>query len=577
MRSQGSRLAAGLAAGAAFVALWLYLAPIQLGGSSTYSITAGVSMEPMLYRNDLALVRAQRSYKVGDVVLYHSSVLDESVLHRIIAIQHGHYYFKGDNNNFIDPGYATRSELLGKLWLHMPVVGGVLGWVGKPAHASIFASLTMIVLLFGGATTKRKRKRRRSQSPARAAPAELAPNSPAPMSPAPMSPAPAPKVHAARSPMQMSGRTLSTVVVLLVLGVVGVGVGFGSPTNRFVAQPGAYQDTGTFSYSAHLLKPNATYPTGVAVTGQPLFPDLVDWTNFRFAYRFVSKLPHHVHGTIELKALILSQESGWQNLYKVDAREPFTGDSAETGRTVKLQSLYTLLNQVSTASGVSGSEYSLDLQPVVHIVGTVGGKAINSTFAPVLPFTVTTAALRLNVTPTGPVVGATYKPETPQSALNAAVKPFQSGSIPRLAANPISIARYQVRVLVVRVAGLISLVLAMVAALLLDRILRRGPERSDEERIAAQFGCLVATIDTSVVPEGRVSTPVGDFTSLAKLAQYLERPILRQTDATGSTYAVDDDTRVYQYRAAAATPAPPPSAPSAPRIRLRHVLGGPSR
>jgi signal peptidase I len=83
-------------------------------------VTAGVSMQPLLYKNDLAIVRAQSTYHVGDVVLYNSAVLGRPVLHRIILIQNGQYYFKGDNNNFVDPGYATRSELVGKLWVHVP-------------------------------------------------------------------------------------------------------------------------------------------------------------------------------------------------------------------------------------------------------------------------------------------------------------------------------------------------------------------------------------------------------------------------------------------------------------------------
>ena len=91
------------------IVLWIFFAPSQLGGSSTYAVTSGVSMQPLLYKNDLAIVRAQSTYHVGDVVLYNSAVLGEPVLHRIILIQNGQYYFKGDNNDFVDPGYATRS------------------------------------------------------------------------------------------------------------------------------------------------------------------------------------------------------------------------------------------------------------------------------------------------------------------------------------------------------------------------------------------------------------------------------------------------------------------------------------
>ena len=57
------------------VGLWIFFAPTKLGGSSTYAVTAGVSMQPLLYKNDLAIVRSQSTYHVGDVVLYNSAVL----------------------------------------------------------------------------------------------------------------------------------------------------------------------------------------------------------------------------------------------------------------------------------------------------------------------------------------------------------------------------------------------------------------------------------------------------------------------------------------------------------------------
>ena len=46
-------------------ALWLGIAPSGLGGSCSYSVTSGISMEPMIHKNDLALVRAQTDLSRG--------------------------------------------------------------------------------------------------------------------------------------------------------------------------------------------------------------------------------------------------------------------------------------------------------------------------------------------------------------------------------------------------------------------------------------------------------------------------------------------------------------------------------
>ena len=130
-------------------------------------------MQPLLYKNDLALIRPETSYHVGDVVLYESQILHRPVLHRIFLIQNGNYFFKGDNNSFVDPGYATRAELVGKLWFHVPWVGGVLSWFGKPLHAALLASLAALAVAFAGFGTKPTRRGRRRRSASRTRSVEL--------------------------------------------------------------------------------------------------------------------------------------------------------------------------------------------------------------------------------------------------------------------------------------------------------------------------------------------------------------------------------------------------------------------
>ena len=165
MRTHRSTIAVTIVGLAIVIGFWAVFAPVKLGGTVTYSITDGISMRPLLVKNDLAVVRIQSSYKVGEVVLYESQVLHKPVLHRIYLIQNGNYFFKGDNNNFVDPGYATRSEVLGELWFHVPWVGTILGWFGKPIHSAVLAGATAMVFVFvtsGTSSTKRRRRRRGS-------------------------------------------------------------------------------------------------------------------------------------------------------------------------------------------------------------------------------------------------------------------------------------------------------------------------------------------------------------------------------------------------------------------------------
>lgn len=148
---------------AALALWWVFFAPVQIGGSTLYSATVGTSMEPLFHKGDLAIVRRSSSYKVGDIVLYESPVLHRAVLHRILVIQNGHYYFKGDNNDFVDPGYATSNELLGKLWLHIPKAGRVLSWLGKPSHTAVLAGVAVAFLLLAGAPRGPRRRKGRGR------------------------------------------------------------------------------------------------------------------------------------------------------------------------------------------------------------------------------------------------------------------------------------------------------------------------------------------------------------------------------------------------------------------------------
>ena len=139
---------------------WWYFAPTKVGGSTRYVVTSGVSMEPRFHSGDLALVRPEDTYRVGQIVAYHSTLLHVTVLHRIIGRDGNRYVFKGDNNRFIDPTHPTRAELLGALWLRVPHGGRALKLIHSPVGAAIVCAALGLLLLFGGREQQRRRRRR---------------------------------------------------------------------------------------------------------------------------------------------------------------------------------------------------------------------------------------------------------------------------------------------------------------------------------------------------------------------------------------------------------------------------------
>jgi signal peptidase I len=120
------------------VPLW----PGVFGGSTSYVVPRGASMEPRVSGGDLAIVRSKRTYRVGDVAAYRNTTLHRVVVHRIVAVDGGFYTFKGDANSFVDPQQVERGQIVGRLSLSLPVLGSVLLWLASPINA-----LLLLVLL----------------------------------------------------------------------------------------------------------------------------------------------------------------------------------------------------------------------------------------------------------------------------------------------------------------------------------------------------------------------------------------------------------------------------------------------
>src|SRR5688572_7791531 len=131
---------------AVLVPAWFFLAPPQLGGSTSYVVVTGNSMEPLLHADDLAVVRDAPHYAVGDVAAYDSEELDQLVLHRIVDLEEGSFVFQGDNNDFLDPERPADDELQGSLWVNVPKAGAFFRFMQGPIGIA-FAAVLVLALL----------------------------------------------------------------------------------------------------------------------------------------------------------------------------------------------------------------------------------------------------------------------------------------------------------------------------------------------------------------------------------------------------------------------------------------------
>ena len=499
---------------------WFYLAPPPLGGSTSYVVTHGVSMEPKFKTGDLALVRPAAEYRVGEVVAYHSSLLHIVVLHRIYAIHDGRYTFKGDNNNFLDPVHPTRSELIGKLWVHLPHAGVFLTALHNPITAAVLIGVIGLVLL-SAASSKTGRGNR-------------------PKRPGPSSSAAPPIMADAKLP---GGRALNRSAGLICAGGIGAVavvllgltlLAFTRPTRTPRTHAIPYTQSATFTYHAR-TSPGPVYPSGDVATGDPIFLQLVHRLNVGFAYRLTGPSTASIRGTVAVR-LKLTGPTGWSRTISLTPARHFRGDQVRTHVVLNLSSLQTMLSQISVETGISTSGYTAAVAPDVHVSGLIAGRRLTTTFTPSVVF----GLQPLQLQPGGGAAGSTA----------AGFAPSQRGTIATSAPadSDLTLPGFSVPIPTLRVLAPIGFLIALGIGSILIVVVLRSPALLEAARIQTKYGHMMVSI-TAGHDLGWPAIDVSSIKALARLAESSGQLILHSHDDSVDTYMVNDEGSVYRYQA----------------------------
>ena len=506
-------LITGIAALALLVGGWFFLAPTQLGGSVSYVQIYGTSMQPHFHAGDLVVVRAAPRYHVGEIVAYQNGQLgNHVVMHRIIGITDGHYKFKGDNNNFVDSYQPVGNQLVGRMWLHVPMVGTYLMWL----HGTRLILLLGIGSLFAVFATvlrggRRPGRERRSST-----------GTPRPSGPAgsfPIAP---------------------VVAAVLALGFAGLAaLSWTRPLTTPTARQGIYTQTGHFAYDAVVPGGRSVYGSTTVKTGQPLFTQLAHSVRFHFAYSFGSSTRHAVGGKIALNAVVTGA-SGWKRTLHLSAPQAFTGDHASVAAVLAFKPLQDLLKQVDTLTNATGGTYTLTLAPRVDVNGVVAGSAVHESFAPQLPLTLDPNELQLQPgSATGP-------------SASAALTQTTSGSGIVAAPSRISLLKFHLRVQLARRIALFGGVAALIALLASLLLARRARPADEHEQIRREYGDLI--IDVEVIPTASAANTIRtkSFDGIARVAEQSGHVIMHIERAGLHTYVVEDGGMLYLHGGAIA-------------------------
>ena len=299
--------------------------------------------------------------------------------------------------------------------------------------------------------------------------------------------------------------------VALALGVTIATTGFEHALTR-IEHVASYTSSGAFAYRAH------TAPNGAAAV--------------RFDYRFRSRLPHNVHGTIALQELFVA-EPGWRDAYRLATPRPFSGDRTSVTATLSARELLDLLSQLQHGA------YRVRLQALVNYAGTVDGHAVQGSFEPSLPF---------NLNPL--LVSATVpgRPGASPWTLEGTLQPTSTGTLPRTKMNLVSLAGVRAPALDFRIGGVLLALAALFVVVTSQR--RRRDIWSHEKRVAYRAGRVLAEVVNleQQVPPGSVLTDVASFENLVALAVQADHHILHEIRPEAELFAVDDPPRMYIYR-----------------------------
>lgn len=496
------------------VAAWWILAPQQLGGSNSYAVITGNSMEPRLQAGDLAVVRRAGAYAPGQVVAFESRLLGATVLHRITGRDNGRFVLQGDNNATEDPDRPSASEVTGKLWFVIPNIGTILEKIRGQNLLTLIAGVVILAMLGFCTPAKRRRQRRRS-SPKKELKEVLV----------------MPVARTLASPSSWRSKQITAVVFVALSAMLALGcaVAFRTPASKSSSSPIPFEHSGTFEYSAP-VEPGPVYDGTRLETGEPIFLKLADVLTLRFSYELSSVADHSMSGSGRM-VITLSDLDGWSKDLVVGPETSFTGSQVELREDLVLGELKTLIDRVERVTGVFSGSYTLSVKPQIELGGDVAQQVVDESFSPVLTFDLNDLRMKPVMAEEGSVFSSSTTGSVPHNE-----------TIP----NQISFLGRSLSVPVARTITPIALGAAVIALALAALALRAARPKDEVGMIAAKFGHRTVAVEGSP-PVSDTTIELGSMEALVQVADLYQCLAFHATDARGHRYFVDHDSVQYTY------------------------------
>lgn len=117
------------------IAIILIASVLPITGNFKVNIVLSGSMEPVINKGGIVVVKPENSYRAGDIITFQEGK-GESVTHRIVEVKNESglikYSTKGDANNAPDRRDISAKYVIGKVIFDIPYLGYVISFVQKP-------------------------------------------------------------------------------------------------------------------------------------------------------------------------------------------------------------------------------------------------------------------------------------------------------------------------------------------------------------------------------------------------------------------------------------------------------------
>jgi hypothetical protein len=472
-------------------------------------------------------------YQVGDAVVYRNQGMGgKNVFHRIIEINIDRYVLQGDNNSWIDSYQPTNGEVIGKLWIHIPRGGLVLGKVRTPLGMALSAGVLGLLLVTSFFPESRKGKNQMNRNSIRewfASAGEKVAAFFARLSQKKISPDNQPN-------QQSPDLGNSSEILFFALGILAFSslilgiISFSRPAFRTVMDNIGYQHIGVFSYSTSA--PQGVYDADTVKSGDPIFPRLTCKLDVGFQYMLIAEQAENIAATHQLTATIADPLSGWQRSIQLEPVTPFSQTSTITNTGLDLCRIESLVKAFEENSSANPGYYELTVSPQVSMSATIKGVELNDTFNEGLKFKYDHNQFY--------VIG---------DEKNDPFNPTVSSAVgrERKEADTLSLFGLELQIPALRVFSLLGLAGASTGIYLLWQNLKKLSESNQADFIRAKYGALLVDVQKTKLGSSKSLIDVSSIEDLAKLAERHNTMILHETKGYSHMYYVQAEISTYRF------------------------------